>query len=60
MKFHRRLASLVLAPLRQALRSVQQCTRVEPSQASWTFAPVPVRADRPTRQPARRVPCRGG
>jgi hypothetical protein len=59
MKLHPRFGSLVLARLGQALRSLQESLRVGPPQPALSLATIPIRADRPVRPPARRIPYRG-
>jgi hypothetical protein len=59
MKLHPRFGSLVLARVGQALRSLQESLRVGPLKPALSLAPIPIRADRPGRLPARRIPYRG-
>jgi hypothetical protein len=51
--------SLVLARLRQTLRSLPQWLRVEPPRQALSPVAVPIRPDRTSRLPARRLPDRG-
>jgi hypothetical protein len=59
MKLHPRSGSLLLARLRQTLRSLQSALGLDPSQPALFLSPIPIRGDRPVRRPASRLPWRG-
>jgi hypothetical protein len=60
MKLSPRFASRVLSRLGQSLQSLQESLKGWLTQRAPVLVPIPIRADRRTRGPVARRPCRGG